>query len=118
MKTVLGHTCMCAASTEELVAPWRTVSTDNIDLAAGIVQGRSQVVEQIEQTRIEMVYLSRAMVAEIVVKFGQRLRDITITTPIDDIESLVGVGVIKAQPVFGRGCAERIQCLPQRRNKR
>ena len=54
---------MRAAGTQEFVAPWRAVPTDNVDLAAGIVQGHSQFVEQVEQTGIEMTYLSSTMVA-------------------------------------------------------
>jgi hypothetical protein len=55
---------MRAAGTQEFVAPWRSVSANNVDLTAGIVQGRDQVVEQVEQVRIEVTYLSSTMVAE------------------------------------------------------
>src|ERR1039458_410878 len=63
-----------AASTQELVALWRAVSTDDIDLAAAIVYRRRQVVEQVKQVRIEMAYISRAAVAEVVVEVVQRFR--------------------------------------------
>ena len=65
---------MRAAGTQEFVAPGRAVSADDVDLTAGIVQGRGQVVEQVEQVGIEMTYLSRAMVTQIVVELSQRFR--------------------------------------------
>jgi hypothetical protein len=72
VKTVESHARVRAAGTQEFIAPWSAVPTDNVDLAAGIVQRRGQVVEQVEQVGIEMTYLSRTMVAEIVVERGQR----------------------------------------------
>jgi len=44
VKTVASHDRVRAAGTQEFVAPRRAVPTDNVDLAAGIVQGRGQVV--------------------------------------------------------------------------
>ena len=76
-----------------------------LDLAARIVQGCGQVVEQIEQVGIEMTHLSRTMIAEIVVELGQRFWQVSIAAPINDIEPLVGVGVVKAKPVFRVGGA-------------
>jgi len=64
---------MLVAGPQEFVAPGRAVSTDHVDLAAGIVERRGKVVEQIKQMGIEMTYLSGTMVAEIMVELGQRL---------------------------------------------
>ena len=47
-----------------------------------------------------MMYLSRAMVAEIVVELGQRFWYVIFAAPVNNIESLIGVGVVKAKPVF------------------
>jgi hypothetical protein len=67
-----SHARLRAAGAQEFVAPWRAVPTDNVDLTLGIVQGRAQFVEQGEQAGIEMTYLSRTMVAQIMIEFGQR----------------------------------------------
>jgi hypothetical protein len=63
-----------AAGTQEFVAPWGAVAADHIDLAAGILQGRRQVVEQVKQVRIKVMHFAGTMVAEIMVEFGQRFR--------------------------------------------
>src|SRR5208283_3427639 len=44
VKTMTSHARVCAAGTQEFVAPWRAVSADHVDLTAGIVQGRGQIV--------------------------------------------------------------------------
>ena len=50
------------------------------------------------------------MVAEIVIEYGQRFRYIILADPINDIESLIGMGMIEAKPVF----AWRVlRCLPE-----
>jgi hypothetical protein len=54
-----------------------------------------------------MMYLSCTMIAEIVGELGQSFRQVILAAPINDIEPLVGVGVIKAKPVFARGGRSR-----------
>lgn len=103
MEAIEGNARVRGARTQEFVARWRAVSTDDIDLAAVIVNGRCQVVEQVEQVGIEMVHISRAAVAEVVVEFGQGFRQVTLAAPVDNIESLVGMGVVEAKAVFARG---------------
>src|SRR5689334_21590838 len=105
---------MRAAGTQEFVARWRAVSAKNVDVAAGIIHGRSQVIKQVEQVGIEMTYLSRAMIAEIMIDLGQCLRQISFAAPIYDIEPLVGVGVIKTEPVFARRESGGFLRSPQR----
>ena len=100
VKTVAGHARVRASRTQELVAPGRAVSADHINFTARIVERSGQVVEHVEQARIEMVYLSRAMVAEIMVEFIERMRQIGIAAAVNDIETLAGMGVIKVKAVF------------------
>jgi hypothetical protein len=70
VETVASDARVLAAGAQELVAPWRSVSTDDIDLLAGMVQRRRQVVEEVKQVRIEMMHFACTMVAEMVVEFG------------------------------------------------
>ncbi len=49
-----------------------------------------------------MVYLTRAMVAEILVEFIERARQISIAASVNDIEPLAGVGVVEVKAVFAR----------------
>jgi hypothetical protein len=102
VKAVRSHARMHAPAAQKFVTPWRAVSTDHVDLAAGIVEGRSQVVEQVEQVGIETAYLSGTMVAEITVEFVQRFWQIGIAASVNDVEPLPGMCVIKTQPVFVR----------------
>jgi hypothetical protein len=103
VKAVQSHAGMRAAGAQEFIAPRSTVSTDNVDFAAGIVQGCGQVVEKVKQAVIEMTDLSRTVIAEVVVERGQRFRQVIVTAPINDAEPFVRVGATKAQPVFARG---------------
>lgn len=96
------------AGTQEFVAPGRSVSTDHVDLAAGIVHRTCQVVEQVEQMGIEMTYLAGTMVAEIAIELGQRIRQVIFAAAVNDIEPLIGMGVIKTTPVFDRGFDSRL----------
>ena len=55
---------MGAAGSQELIAPWRAVSADDIDLAAVVVEGQSEIVEKIEEPRIEMMHCARSVIAK------------------------------------------------------
>jgi hypothetical protein len=74
MKAVPSHACVWAAGTQELVAPRGAVSADYVDFALGVIQRHSQVVEQVEEVRIEVVYVTRTMIAKKMVKLVQSFR--------------------------------------------
>ena len=100
MQTVPGHAGVWAARAQEFVAPGRTGATNHIDFTTGIAERRRQVVEQVEEARIEMAHISGTVVAQIMVELVQRFGDVLITATIDDIQPLAGVSVIEVQPVF------------------
>jgi len=70
--------------------------------------GCGQCVEQIEQAGVEMTYLTGTMVAEIAIELGQRIRQVIFAAAVNDIEPLIGMGVIKTTPVFDRGFDSRL----------
>jgi hypothetical protein len=50
-----------------------------------------------------MMHLAGTMIAEIVVELGQCLRYVIFAASINDIQPLIGVGVIKTKTVLRRG---------------
>ena len=72
VKTMPSHPGMGTAGPEKFVAPRCAIATDHVDLAARIVQGLSQVMEQVKQPRIEVMNIPGAVIAEKIVQPGQR----------------------------------------------
>ena len=89
-------------SAQEFVAPGSTVAADHIDLTTGIAERRGQVVEKVEEARIEMTHISGAVIAQIMVELVERFGDVSITAAMNDIQPLTRVSVIEAEPVLGR----------------
>src|SRR5271165_4098331 len=114
VEAVAGDTRVRTASAQELVGLRGSISTNHVDFTAWVVHRCGQVVEQVEQAGIETVNHSGDTVTEIVVEFGQCFRQVVVATPVDDLELLVGMGVIKAKAVFSRVVRSR---LPKRRGQ-
>jgi len=108
---------MRAAGAKEFVAPWSPIAADYIDLAAGIVETQREVVEQVKEPRIEVTHVPGAVVAEIVIELVQRIGQVGIAAPVDDVKMFACVSVIKAQPVLGRGRLGDVQSVSNRRYK-
>jgi hypothetical protein len=49
---------------QELVAPRRTISTDDVNFRAGMAGGLGQIRKDIKEPRIEVVNLARAVVTQ------------------------------------------------------
>jgi hypothetical protein len=62
-----------------------------------MVQRCGEIVEQVEQAGGEMMHLAAANVAEIVVEIGPCLGQVDLATPIDNVDPLVGMDVMKAR---------------------
>src|SRR5580658_5739590 len=108
MQAVLRHAGVGVARAQELVAPGRAVAANHIDFAAGIGERRGQVVEKVEEPRIEMTHISGAVVAQIMVELVHRFGNVFITAAIDDIQPLARVSVKEAEPVLARGRGPRL----------
>ena len=63
VETVAGDSV--SMSTEEFVAPRRPVAADHINLKIGISERGSQVVQEIEYTRIVLMNFARTVVSQI-----------------------------------------------------
>jgi len=78
-----------------------------------MVEGRIQVVEQVQQAGIEMADLSGGNVAEKAVDRSQCFRYVMIAPAVNEVDSLVGVGVIKtgSEQEFVRRAI--LRCFPE-----
>ena len=101
VQTVLGDTGVRAARPQKLIRAWRSISADDIDLGRGTTEGSGQVVQQVKHARIVVVHITGAIIAQILVEAVERLRQIRVATAIDDVEPLVGMGVVEPEPEFG-----------------
>ena len=60
-------------------------------------------MEKIEKAKVEMTYISGAMVAQKMVEFVERDGNVLVATAIGDIQMFARMSVIEAQPVFLQG---------------
>ncbi len=84
---------------EKSIAPRRAVTTDHIDFRIRVAESTGQIVQQIEQPRIEMVDRSGAVVAKKVLQLVDGRRNILLPAPVNDIEPFIGVSVIQPKTV-------------------
>src|SRR5689334_7687971 len=82
---------------QKLIAPRRAISADDLNFSAGTSHRRDQVGEEIEDPRVVMIDLAGAMVAEEMIQPREGLRNVARRAPVNHIDALSGVGVIKAQ---------------------
>ena len=103
MQAVLCHAGVRVARAQKFVAPGCTVAANHIDFTSGIAERRDQVVEKVEEARIEMADIFSTVIPQKIIELIQRFRNVLITAAIDDIQPLARVSVIEAEPVFVRG---------------
>jgi len=58
-------------------------------------------MEQVKQSRIKVVHSACAMVAEEKIQFADCRWNVFLPAAVDNIQTLVGVSVVKAKPVDG-----------------
>ena len=100
VQAVLGDAAGVRA--KKLIAPWRSVSTDDVNLGIRAPSRGDQVREQIEQMRIVMMHVAGAVVAKEMIQPRERLGKVIRAAPVNDIQAFLGMGVIKAKPPFSR----------------
>lgn len=91
METVLGNAG--GAGPQELVAPWRTVAADDGYLGIGLPGGGGEVRQKIKQMRIVMKLLAGAVVTQKMIQLGEGIVEVSIATPVDDVDALAGVSM-------------------------
>jgi len=94
------------AGAEEFIAPRGTVATDDIDFGVRAAERSGEIRKNVEDLRIVVFNLARAVVAQEMVELVFGLRQEGVSAPIDDIKTLAGVRVVEAKMVFlvgGRG---------------
>lgn len=120
VQAMTRHAGVGAARPQEFIAPKGAVTTNHVDLTIGVSERRSQIVKEIEEARIEMTYISGAVVAQKIVELVERFGDVLVTAAINNVEPLTRVSVIKAQVIFAprRGTGYRVSMPEQRRGQK
>lgn len=89
-----------AVRSKIFIAPWRPVTAHDINLRVRTSQCDRQIVKQIEDTRIVLVNVASAMIAQVMIDERQRLGIISIPVPIDDFEPFPSVGVKEMKTIW------------------
>jgi hypothetical protein len=99
------------AGAKKLVAPGSSVAADNLNLGRGMAEGRRQIGQDVENARIVVLYLSRAMIAKEMVELLFRFGKEGIAAPVHDVDVLTCVGMVEPEAMkvgvagIGAGCA-------------
>ncbi len=101
VEAVLGDAVTVVA--EVFVAPGRAVAAYDIDLGIGTSQSHGQVMEKIEYAWIVVVYITGAMVAQIMIHSRQGIGIIGVPMAVHDVEPLPGMGMEKVQSIRSVG---------------
>jgi hypothetical protein len=102
METVASDTVSMSA--EEFIAPRRAIATEDVDLKVRIPECGSQIVEQVEHSRIVIVNCASAVVAQITVEARVGIPIVSFAIAVDDVE------------VLSRMCVEQPQMVAAIRN--
>lgn len=97
-------------ATEKFICPGRAVTTNDIDFGIRMAESECQVVKNVEHLRVEMVEIAGPMIPQEQFEAINDVGKIRIAFAIDDIDTLVGVRIVKAQPKLllrrPRGCGD------------
>ena len=97
METVASDTVSMSA--EEFVAPRRAIATEDVDLKIRIPECGSQVVEQVEHSRVVLVNCTGPVVAQIAVEANVGILIVSFAIAVDDVEALSRMCVEQPQAV-------------------
>src|SRR5437879_1211283 len=81
------------------IAPGSAIAAHNIDLSFRLSDSVGEITQQIKQPRIDMVDGPGAMVAQEMFELLNGLGHILVAHAIDNVNPLIGMRVIKAQPM-------------------
>ena len=93
MQAVLGDARRMG--TQILVAFGRPITANDVDFGVRTANGLFSIPQDIENPRIVVMHLSRAVVAQKMVQLRQRGGDIRIAMAIHDIQMFTGMGMVK-----------------------
>lgn len=85
---------------QEVITPFRAVTANDIDFGIGTADGSSEIGKNVEDSRIVVLDVASAVIAEEMIELRLGFRKIDIATTIDHINVLAGVSVIEAKVVF------------------
>ena len=95
VETFAGHAVSVGA--EVFIAPGGAIAADYIDFEIRIAEGGSEIVQQVEDSRIISANIAGAVITQIVVEPVQRFLIVSTAIAVDDIEALSGMGMEEVQ---------------------
>jgi hypothetical protein len=96
--------------TERLVCRRRAVAANNVDLAAWTTDRRSKITEDVVQARVKVANFTGPMITQEGIQLSQRVRNVGVPVPVNNLDSLGSVGVVEPQETVVatlRGCPQR-----------
>lgn len=103
VETIFGYTRRTRA--KKLITPGGPVSTNNVDLRAGMPNGRGQIGKDVKDVRIVMLHFAGAMIPKKMIKLIFGFRKILVASAIHDVDALASMRMVetKAMLVARRG---------------
>ena len=98
VKAILGNSS--GASSEEFVAPRRTIAANDLDLRVAMAERSRQVRKDVKEPRIVVLHVAGAMITQEMIQLCFGFRRIFTSATIDDIDVLARVRVIQANAML------------------
>ena len=98
MQAVRGHAGRRLS--QELIAPGTAISADDVNFRLRTSCRSGQIMEQVEQTGVKSTNRSRAMIAQKSIEAINCIREVSVASPVNQVNLLVRVGMVEPQPVF------------------
>src|SRR5215475_13417643 len=87
-------------SPERFVSRRGAVAADDVDLATWTADRRGEIREDIVQARINMTNIAGPMIAQEKIELGERFRNVCVASPVNDVNALTGMGVVKQKEMI------------------
>jgi hypothetical protein len=108
MQTVRGYAGRSVS--EKLVAPGTAISANNVNFGLRTSYQCGQLMEQVEKTWVKSINRPSSMITEKSIKTIDRIGEVSVAPTVDQINLLVGVGMVEPEPVFP--LRARDSCFP------
>lgn len=95
------------AGAEILIALGAAIAADDLNLSAWMTDGGGEIVENVEDAGIVMLYVAGSVIPKEMVQLYFCFRNINIAAPVNDVDAFAGVCMIEAKMVLWGGRIER-----------
>jgi len=85
---------------QKFIAPGAAIPANDVNFRLRMRQRRAQIMEQIEQTRVQPVDRSSTVIAQKSIEAIHCLWDVIVASPIDQVDLLVGVEMAEPEAIL------------------